>query len=150
MINDIAGVVRDTSDNKQVEHAKRRRRNAPVEAQEKKSYHERKFNMTNFRGTRETPDQQMIESQAHIHVSLPNAAKSNSSSMSWEEIENLALKDLNGTTFSPETRTNANDNDTMYETLPEPEQLVRPYRVRPRPIAEKFDNIYLYVSDYPM
>lgn len=106
------------------------------------SYHERKLNMTNFRGTPESNDQHAIESETRIHVSLPNSNVS--SVMSLEEVENLAFKDLNGTI--PKT----SDNDTNIESLPEPEMLIRPYRVRPRPISERFDNIYLYVVDYPM
>lgn len=108
------------------------------------SYHERKLNMTNFRGTPESNDQHAIESQTRIHVSLPNS--NTSAPMSLEEIENLAFKDLNGTIPIG----SADDNATNLETLPEPEMLIRPYRVRPRPISERFDNIYLYVVDYPM
>lgn len=106
------------------------------------SYHERKMNMTNFRGTPESNDQHAIESETRIHVSLPNS--NTSSAMSLEEVENLAFKDLNGTIPI------AGDNTTNIESLPEPEMLIRPYRVRPRPISERFDNIYLYVVDYPM
>lgn len=106
------------------------------------SYHERKLNMTNFRGTPETNDQHAIESETRIHVSLPNS--NTTSVMSLEEVENLAFKDLNGTIPI------AGDNATNIESLPEPEMLIRPYRVRPRPISERFDNIYLYVVDYPM
>lgn len=109
---------------------------------EKPSYHERKLNMTNFRGTSESRDQHAIESETRIHVSLPNS--NTSSPMSLEEIENLGLKDLNGS--MPITA----DNSTNIENLPEPEMLIRPYRVRPRPISERFDNIYLYINDYPM
>lgn len=98
--------------------------------------------MTNFRGTPESNDQHAIESQTTIHVSLPNS--NTSSAVSYEEIENLALKDLNGTIPI------GTDNNTNIENLPEPEMLIRPYRVRPRPISERFDNIYLYVNDYPM
>lgn len=108
------------------------------------SYHERKLNMTNFRGTPESNDQHAIESRTRIHVSLPNSNVS--SAISLEEMEDLAFKDLNGTIPIGST----DDNATNLETLPEPEMLIRPYRVRPRPISERFDNIYLYVVDYPM
>lgn len=106
------------------------------------SYHERKLNMTNFRGTPEARDQHAIESETRIHVSLPNS--NISTPMSMEEIENLAFKDLNATVVK------SSGNTTNIENLPEPEMLIRPYRVRPRPISERFDNIYLYVVDYPM
>lgn len=109
------------------------------------SYHERKLNMTNFRGTSDSNDQHAIESETRVHVSLPNS--NITSSISLEEIENLAFKDLNGSAFI------TYDNDTNgsnIESLPEPEMLIRPYRVRPRPISERFDNLYLYVIDYPM
>lgn len=107
------------------------------------SYHERKLNMTNFRGTPETKDQHAIESETKIHVSLPN---SNTSTMlSVEQIEDLALSDLNGTNANVR-----NGNQTIAESLPEPEMLIKPYRVRPTRISESFDNIYLYVADYPM
>lgn len=109
------------------------------------SYHERKLNMTNFRGTPEANDQHAIESETRIHVSLPNS--NISTAISFEEIENLAFKDLNATVTKPSDRKN---NSTNIENLPEPEMLIRPYRVRPRPISERFDNIYLYVVDYPM
>lgn len=111
------------------------------------SYHEQKLNMTNFRGTPDTKDQHAMESQTTIHVSLPNS--NISTAISFEEIENLALKDLNGTAPLPLPMTTG-DNHTNIENLPEPEMLIRPYRVRPRPISERFDNIYLYVVDYPM
>lgn len=107
------------------------------------SYHERKLNMTNFRGTPEMNDQHAIESETRIHVSLPNS--NISTAISLEEIENLAFRDLNATNG----KSNSN-NSTNIENLPEPEMLIRPYRVRPRPISERFDNIYLYVVDYPM
>lgn len=110
---------------------------------DKPSYHERKLNMTNFRGTAEVNDQHAIESETKVHVSLPNS--NISSPMSLEEIENLAFKDLNGTSSAT-----ADNNITNSESLPEPEMLIRPYRVRPRPLSERFDNIYLYVVDYPM
>lgn len=110
------------------------------------SYHERKLNMTNFRGTPEVNDQHAIESETRIHVSLPNSNVS--TAISLEEIENLAFKDLNAT--RPYDIKNNNNNGTNIENLPEPEMLIRPYRVRPRPISERFDNIYLYVVDYPM
>lgn len=107
------------------------------------SYHERKLNMTNFRGTPEMNDQHAIESETRIHVSLPNS--NISTAISLEEIENLAFRDLNATNG----KSNSN-NSTNIENLPEPEMLIRPYRIRPRPISERFDNIYLYVVDYPM
>lgn len=110
---------------------------------DRQSYHERKLNMTNFRGTAETNDQHAIESETRVHVSLPNSNVS--SPMSLEEIENLAFKDLNGT-----SSVGTDSNVTNTESLPEPEMLIRPYRVRPRPLSERFDNIYLYVVDYPM
>lgn len=113
------------------------------------SYHEQKLNMTNFRGTPESNDQHAIESQTRIHVSLPNSNISTAIS-SFEDIEHLALKDLNGTAQLPFSLTSDNNNATNTENLPEPEMLIRPYRVRPRPISERFDNIYLYVVDYPM
>lgn len=113
------------------------------------SYHERKLNMTNFRGTPDAKDQHAIESETRIHVSLPNSNVSTAIS-SLEEIENLALKDLNGTSTQQQPLTNGDNNNTNIENLPEPEMLIRPYRVRPRPISERFDNIYLYVVDYPM
>lgn len=107
------------------------------------SYHERKLNMTNFRGTPEANDQHAIESETRIHVSLPNS--NISTAISLEEIENLAFKDLNA------SRSNDGKNSSNnFENLPEPQMLIRPYRVRPRPISERFDNIYLYVVDYPM
>lgn len=106
------------------------------------SYHERKLNMTNFRGTAETSDQHAIESETRIHVSLPNS--NTSTVVSLEEIEHLALKDLNGSAPI------LSENNTNIENLPEPEMLIRPYRVRPRPISERFDNIYLFVNDYPL
>lgn len=108
------------------------------------SYHERKLNMTNFRGTSESNDQHAIESETRLHVSLPNS--NITSTVSLEEIENLAFKDLNGSVFSYDNDTNGSN----IESLPEPEMLIRPYRVRPRPISERFDNLYLYVIDYPM
>lgn len=113
------------------------------------SYHEQKLNMTNFRGTPESNDQHAIESQTRIHVSLPNSNISTAFS-SFEDIEHLALKDLNGTAELPFPLTGDNMNATNTENLPEPEMLIRPYRIRPRPISERFDNIYLYVVDYPM
>lgn len=109
------------------------------------SYHERKLNMTNFRGTPEVRDQHAIESETRMHVSLPNS--NISTAMSLEEIENLAFKDLNATVTKS---AGGNTTSTNIENLPEPEMLIRPYRVRPRPISERFDNIYLYVVDYPM
>lgn len=113
------------------------------------SYHEKKLNMTNFRGTHGSRDQQAIESETKIHFSLPNANTS-TPTMSLEEIENLAFADLNGTNVAHSMGNNTNANSTIMENLPEPEMLIRPYRVRPRPISERFDNIYLYVADYPM
>lgn len=117
-----------------------------------KSYHEWKMNMTDFRGTREANDQQAIESETQVRVALPNATVTSmplaSTTMSLEEIENLALADLNGTSATGEK--NGITNGTDDENLPEPEMLVRPFRLRPRPIAERFDNLYLYVSDYPL
>lgn len=107
---------------------------------DKLSYHERKLNMTNFHGTAESNDQHAIESGTRIHVSLPNSNISHA--MTLEEVENLALSGLNGTL--PTT------NGSTSEILPEPEMLIRPYRVRPSPLSERFDNIYLYVVDYPM
>lgn len=117
-----------------------------------KSYHEWKLNMTDFRGTREANDQQAIESETQVRVALPNAtvtpAPFTATTMSLEEIEDLAFADLNGTSAT-DTKI-ANSNATNDENLPEPEMLVRPFRLRPRPIAERFDNLYLYVSDYPL
>lgn len=85
-------------------------------------------------------------------MTLPDANASATLSLSsLEEIEYLALKDLNGTSSSAEHRTNASLNDTNYELLPEPEKLIQLRGGnRPRPIAEKFDNLYLFVSDYPL
>lgn len=121
----------------------RAKRSTIRQIDDRSSYHERKLNMTNFRGTPETKDQHAIESETRIHVSLPN---SNTSTMlSVEQIENLALRDLNGTNAN-----GSNGNQTIAESLPEPEMLIRPYRVRPTSISEVFDNIYLYVADYPM
>lgn len=117
-----------------------------------KSFHERKLNMTDFRGTREANDQQAIESETQVRVALPNATVTSmpliTTSMSLEEIENLAFADLNGTSVTAES--NGISNGTNDENLPEPEMLVRPFRTRPRPIAERFDNLFLYVSDYPL
>lgn len=158
IINDIANIVKRRSNDKsamaidndepieldegqQTFGGKRRtKRSTRHQVDDKLSYHERKLNMTNFRGTAESNDQHAIESQTHIHVSLPNANISHA--MTMEEVEYLALSDLNGTLPS-------NGNGSA-ETLPEPEMLIRPYRVRPRPLSERFDNIYLYVVDYPM
>lgn len=117
-----------------------------------KSYHEWKMNMTDFRGTREANDQQAVESETQVRIALPNATVASeplaTSTMSLEEIENLALADLNGTSVTGEK--NGITNGTDDENLPEPEMLVRPFRLRPRPIAERFDNLFLYVSDYPL
>lgn len=121
----------------------RTKRSSKYVEDDRLSYHERKLNMTNFRGTAETNDQHAIESETRVHVSLPNSNVS--SPMSLEEIENLAFKDLNGTSSIA-----MDSNTTNTESLPEPEMLIRPYRVRPRPLSERFDNIYLYVVDYPM
>lgn len=121
----------------------RSKRSTILRIDDRLTYHERKLNMTNFRGTSETKDQHAIESETRIHVSLPN---SNTSTMlSVEQIENLALSDLNGTNANVR-----NGNQTIAESLPEPEMLIKPYRVRPTRISESFDNIYLYVADYPM
>lgn len=69
VIFDIANIVRNMSPKKPSDFATtnearkgRARRSAPVADDGKKSYHERKFNMTNFSGTREVNDQQAIES----------------------------------------------------------------------------------------
>lgn len=112
-----------------------------IKRDDKLSYHERKLNMTNFHGTAESNDQHAIESETRVHVSLPDSNISHA--MTLEEIENLALSGLNGTLPF-------NGNGSSSEALPEPEMLIRPYRVRPKPISERFDNIYLYVVDYPM
>lgn len=121
----------------------RTKRTAKQQRDDKLSYHERKLNMTNFRGTAESNDQHAIESETRVHVSLPDSNISHA--MTLEEVENLAFSGLNGTL--PYTSTG---NGSSSEILPEPEMLIRPYRVRPRPISERFDNIYLYVVDYPM
>lgn len=118
-----------------------------------KSYHEWKLNMTDFRGTRESNDQQAIESETQVHLALPNATVTSmplmATTMSLEEIEDLAFADLNGTSATDVF--NGVSNGTSDENLPEPEMLVRPLlRLRPRPIAERFDNLFLYVSDYPL
>lgn len=120
----------------------RSRRSSKYE-DDRPSYHERKLNMTNFRGTPESNDQHAIESETRIHVSLPNS--NTSSAVTLEEVENLAFKDLNGT--GPTSI--VSNNSTNIENLPEPEMLTGQYRVRPRPISELFDKIYLYVDDYP-
>lgn len=127
----------------------RSKRSAKYHNEDASSYHEKKLNMTNFRGTHESNDQQAIESETKVSFSLPNA-NSSTPTMSLEEIENLALSELNGTYSATVNGNNPNNNSTVDENLPEPEMLIRPYKVRPRPISERFDNIYLYVVDYPM
>lgn len=122
---------------------------AQTDGDDEKSYHEMKLNMTNFRGSREAADQQAIESEQHVRIALPEA-NATSPTSSMEQIEFLALRDLNGTGLPAEHRGNSSFNETSDELLPEPEQLIRLRGNRPRPIAEKFDNIYLYVSDYPL
>lgn len=112
---------------------------------DKLSYHERKLNMTDFRGTAESNDQHAVESETSVQITLPNLNSSKATILSLEEIENLALRDLNGTIGNGNVSSNVN-----LEDLPEPEMLILPYRVRPKPISERFDNIYLYVIDYPM
>lgn len=167
VIFDIANIVKDISQDKKNDSATlnssekraakhfdgRIRRSVRFPDNERKSYHERKLNMTDFRGTRESNDQQAIESETQIHVTLPNknltSATTTKKALSLEEIENLAFHELNGTNGSTDNG-NSYSNTTNSENLPEPEMLIRPYRVRPRPIAERFDNIYLYVADYPM
>lgn len=121
-----------------------------------KSYHEWKMNMTDFRGTRESNDQQAIESETQLHLALPNATVTAmplaTTTLTLEEIENLAFADLNGTSATgvADAKNSITNGTTDDENLPEPEMLIRPYRLRPRPIAERFDNLYLYVSDYPL
>lgn len=154
VIFDIANIVHDKSRksdlsfDKSTKH-RRTQRSVALPNDNQKSYHELKLNMTNFRGTRETSDQQAIESDTHYHVTLPDQNGTVPTLSTMEQIEHLALKDLNGT-LSPEHRGNFSLNETNDELLPEPEQLIRLRGNRPRPLAEKFDNIYLYVSDYPL
>lgn len=166
VIFDIANIVKDMSQEKKhnsryqsvtadAVNTKRHSMNeAPTEGQRtrlrrsvKPSYHERKLNMTDFRGNYESNDQQAIESNTRIHVTLPNP--NSTIGLSLEEIESMALSELNGTGVLG-AGIHAFPNGTVMENLPEPEMLIRPYRVRPRPISERFDNIYLYVADYPM
>lgn len=173
VIADIVNIVKDTShekkyskysiDDEDVSFVKQNRTNEASSKRKKrsvplrdygggKSYHEWKLNMTDFRGTREANDQQAIESETRVRVALPNATVTSTpftaTTLSLEEIENLAFADLNGTSATGEK--NGITNGTNDENLPEPEMLVRPFRLRPRPIAERFDNLYLYVSDYPL
>lgn len=151
---DIANIVHDKSHKNDHSYDKstkyrRTKRSAAPANDDQKSFHENKLNMTNFRGTRETNDQQAIESQQHFQVTFPDK-NDTSAATSMEQIEYLALKDLNGTSLSMEHRGNSSLNETNDELLPEPEQLIRLKGNRQRPLAEKFDNIYLYVSDYPL
>lgn len=158
IITDIAGILKRDANDHHTSHNndaiksteghripngpyRTKRTVARLRSNDELSYHERKLNMTNFRGTAESNDQHAIESEAHIHVSLPNANMSHA--MTLEEVENLALSALNGSLSML-------SNSSISEILPEPEMLIRPYRVRPKPLSERFDNIYLYVVDYPM
>lgn len=173
VIFDIANIVKDMSvgnkysiyntdggdvsfvDDNVANEARARRKGRSVQLRDYgggKSYHEWKLNMTDFHGTREANDQQAIESETRVRVALPNATVTSmplvTTTLSLEDIENLAFADLNGTSATGES--NGITNGTSDENLPEPEMLVRPFRMRPRPIAERFDNLFLYVSDYPL
>lgn len=124
---------------------------------ESRSFHERKLNMTNFKGTKGTMDQDALESTIPLNIMLPRSLSTN---ISLEQYEHLALSELNDTLAENQVN---KGNGT--EDLPTPEMLIsrfrvkNPYRkntiVHPHTgidlrTCERFGTLCLRVEDYPM
>ncbi|XP_058833573.1 neurotrophin 1 [Topomyia yanbarensis] len=117
------------------------------------SYHERKLNMTAFNSTRTQKDQLAMPSDGPIPVTLPKASAANSkkkmrlsttpepetTTLTMEEIEDLALSGLNGTELSAVEANQSNGNGSG----PVAEMLVGGFRNRPF----DFNKIHMLLPD---
>lgn len=140
--------------------------NPDQKIRQKRSYHEKTLNMTDFNGA---GDQLAMASDGGDEMVsydlLPTYLKDN---LTLEEIEKLAFAAINGTDFD-KLETTQNNNTTLDENLPTPEMLIGGY-YRPKIIklsqyirqrypnpnsdrvapCEKFGNVCLRTADYPM